>query len=461
MKKIQLCILLVLSIRPSWGQGLYEEHALAAKRLLFDLVAANTSNPPGNEARAVEIGARRLREAGIPFEISEFAPGRKNLVARLKGSGRKAPLLLLAHTDVVGAGGQQWNTDPHRVHESNGYLIGRGVVDDLGMACIELETLVLLKKTGVWLERDVILAWTGDEESGGSGIQALLRSSPTAIAAAFAINEGGGLVLTEGGQSKYVALQTAEKIYQDFELVVEGPTGHSSIPMEPNAIARLAKAVDRIASRPFAPRLLPVTRAYFAARSAIETGPLARAMRALAASEKTLPREALELVQADPLLSAQLRTTCVPTLLSGGTRVNALPAEATANINCRILPDETVGSVAKALSEIIDDPGVALRPVKDFSEAAPSPIEGPVFEAIRKVVQKRWPRLPIIPTLSTGATDSRFLRATGIHAYGFNPIGVSESDLRRAHGIDERIREESFAQGLELMHELVLELAGK
>ena len=446
--------------RAASASDMYDEPAQAAKELLSRLVAADTSNPPGNEARAVELGAKLLEQAGIGFQMTEFAPGRKNLVARLKGKGTKPPLLLIAHTDVVGAQGQAWTSDPHTMTESNGYWTGRGVHDDLGMAAVELETLILLKKTGARLNRDVIVAWTGDEESGGSGIRALLHASSASVAAAFAVNEGGGLVLGEDGKPKYVGLQTAEKIYQDFELIARGPTGHASIPMPGNAIARLARAVDRLAARPFPARLLPVTRAYLSARSAAEAPAMAAAMKALAAAEGPLPAEALKTVEADPLMSAQLRTTCVPTLLSGGTRVNALPAEAKANLNCRILPDESIEETRKALADAIDDSAIEIKGVSDFGASPPSPIDGEFPEAVRRVIQKRWPGLPIMPIMSASATDSRYLRAAGIKAYGFDPIGVSEADERREHGVDERIRETSLKQGLELMHRLVLELAG-
>lgn len=437
----------------------YDEAARSAQELLSELVAADLTNPPGNESRAAALCAARLKKAGIPFEITEFGPGRQNLVARLRGSGTEGPLLLLAHTDVVTARGQTWTSDPYRMKETGGYLVGRGVLDDLSMAAVELEVFLLLKRSGTPLRRDVILAWTGDEESGGKGIQYLLEKKPESIRADLALNEGGGIVLGEDGKPKYIALQVAEKIYQDFELVARGPTGHSSVPLADNAIYRLSRVLDRLGRHRFPARLLEVTRAFLEARAALEPPELARAMRRLSRSKGGLPAQALRIVEVNPTLSATLRTTCVATLVSGGTRANALPSEAKTNVNCRILPDETQESVRTRLLEVLADPQVEVRRVEDFRAAGPSPLGGPGPEAIRKVAQGMWPGLPIIPSMSRGATDSRYLREAGIPSYGIHPVALTEEDGRRAHGIDERIPASSLRSGVEFLHKLVLELA--
>jgi acetylornithine deacetylase/succinyl-diaminopimelate desuccinylase-like protein len=437
----------------------YDTATAAARALLTKLVAADTSNPPGNEERAVTIGAARLREAGIEAETTEFAPGRQNLVARLRGNGSGRPILLLAHTDVVGTAGQEWTSDPHVVTPAGGFLVGRGVSDDLGMAALALEVLVRLKQAGIPLERDVILAWTGDEESGGAGVRWLLANRRAAIDAELALNEGGDLVLGDDGKLEFVSLQTAEKVYQDFAIVAHGPTGHSSVPLAENAIYRLAGALDRLGRQRFPARVLPVTRAYFAARAAVEAPKLAAAMRAIAGAKQRPPADAVKVLDADPALAASLRTTCVATLLNGGTRQNALPAEATANVNCRILPDESVASVRAALIRAIGDPAVEVRPTEEFGFGEPSPLDGPAPRAIRTVVGEMWPSVPIVPFMSRGATDSRFLRAAGIPSYGIGPIAMTEGDARRAHGIDERIPEASLRAGFEFLYRLVVALA--
>ncbi len=430
-----------------------------ARALLGELVAADSSNPPGNEARAVAIGARRLAAAGIPYEIDTFAKGRQNLVARLAGDGSARPLLLLAHVDVVGTAGQAWSTPPHRLTEVAGFLQGRGVSDDLGAAAIDLELLIWLKRSGVRLRRDVVVAWTGDEESGGSGIQWQLAHRPGTLDAEIALNEGGGPLLDAAGRVSIVDLEAAQKTYQDYTLEATGPTGHSSVPLPGNAIDRLAAALVRLADHPFPPRLLPVTRAYFSSRARLESGDLARALRVLAEGSGPPPAWAVAALDRAPSLAALLRTTCVATTVRGGSRVNALPASAEANVNCRILPDETPQQVLVALQAAVGDPGVRVIPGPDFGRSGPSPLTGAGPDAIRRAVAETWPGAAVVPIMAAWANDSRFLRPRGTAAYGLLPFPLSEADARRAHGVDERIPASALAEGLRFYARLVLDLA--
>jgi acetylornithine deacetylase/succinyl-diaminopimelate desuccinylase-like protein len=429
--------------------------------LLGRLVAADTTNPPGNEDRAVAIGAELLRTEGIAFETFEFAPGRTNLVARLRGDGSARPVLLLAHVDVVPSRGQAWTTPPHELTEKDGFLYGRGVSDDLSAAAVELETLVLLHRAGVPLRRDVVVAWTGDEERGGSGIRWLLEHAPKAIGdAEIAVNEGGRVTLGDDGRPRYLALETAEKVYQDFTLRAAGVTGHSSVPVEPNAIVRLSRALARIADRPFPERLVPHTRELLRVRAASEPPDLARALRALVSAKGALPRDALATVRKNPVLSALLHTTCVATQLEAGNAPNALPAEARANVNCRIMPDESAEQVAARLREIVADAGVEIVPVADFGRGGATSMDQPGVAAIRAAVGRLHPGLPIVPSMQLGATDSRFLRERGIASYGIHPVALREADERRAHGIDERIPAD-LEPAVRLMYALAVELAAR
>ena len=251
---LTICAILAVGARLTWAADADYESSIADFRsLLVKLVAADTTNPPGNEARAVTILAARLDEEKIPYEVTEFAPGRKNLVARLSGDGSQKPLLLLAHLDVVGAEGQPWTSPPHEVTERDGFLVGRGVSDDFGMALMELEAAVLLKRSGAPLRRDVILAFTGDEESGGAGIRWLLANRLHSVQADFAFNEGGGVRLGDEGRVSFVGLQVAEKTYQDFRITAKGTTGHSSVRNPDNAIYRLARGLERLGSHHFPP----------------------------------------------------------------------------------------------------------------------------------------------------------------------------------------------------------------
>jgi acetylornithine deacetylase/succinyl-diaminopimelate desuccinylase-like protein len=351
------------------GGADYDGSIADFRALLAKLVAVDTTNPPGNEARAVAIIAARLDEEKIPYEVTEFAPGRKNLVARLSGDGSEKPLLLLAHLDVVGAEGQPWTSPPHEVTERDGFLVGRGVSDDLGMALMELETMVMLRRSGTRLRRDVILALTGDEESGGQGVRWLLANRPQSLQAEFALNEGGGLRLGDDGKVSFVGLQAAEKTYQDFRITARGTTGHSSVPKPDNAIYRLAGGLQRLGAYRFAARMLPVTRAYLRARAAVEPPALAAALRTAADSKDAIPAAALATIEQNPMLGPALRTTCVATIVAGGTRVNALPAEAHADVNCRILPDETIDGVRRTLGEVT---GIRVSRSTCSSRSAPA-----------------------------------------------------------------------------------------
>ncbi|HLG20984.1 MAG TPA: M20/M25/M40 family metallo-hydrolase [Bdellovibrionota bacterium] len=439
----------------------YGKSADSVRELLRQLVEADTSNPPGNEERAAAIGAKRLKDAGVSADITEFAAGRKNLVARLKGTGDRKPLLLLAHIDVVGAKGQSWSTDPHKMIEREGFLIGRGVSDDLGMAAVEMEVFLLLKRANVTLDRDVILAWTGDEESGGQGILYLLKHKPESISAGLVLNEGGEISLDDKGKVNLVNIQAAEKTYQDFELIAKGPTGHSSVPLKENAIYRLTRALERFSHFREPARLIPVTREYYRARAASEPPRVAAAMKTVSEAKGSLPAGALKVLEEDPIHAANLRTTCVATVIQGGTRVNALPSEARANINCRILPDESVEDIRKQLVKVIADSAIEVKALEDFSRAEASPVQGEGIDAIKKTAGEMWPGVPVLVSLSRGATDSRFLRAAGIPAYGIDPIALTEADGRRAHGIDERIPVSSLRPAIEFFHRLVLNLAQK
>lgn len=445
----------------------YDVAARSVRETLRQLVAADTTNPPGNEARAVAIAASKLAARAIPFKTYELAPGRQSLVARLRATapvpGRK-PILLLSHADVVTAEGQAWTTPPHQLTERGKYLHGRGVADMLGMAAVELEVLLLLEQSGVSLDRDVIFALVADEESDGKGIQQILATDPGALDAAVALNEGGGITLHEGGPRdgtpKFLAIQAAEKIYQDFELIARAQPGHSSAPLDDNAIYRLARALDRLAAHREPARLIEVTRGFFEARASFEEPQLAAAMRELAhASNDSLPAAALAEIDRHPLIRSLLRTTCVATLLRAGSRVNTLAADAVATVNCRIMPDESVASARSMLARVVADERIEIRALEAAGAGAPSPLTGEGVDAARDVAQAMWPGLPVLPVLDAGASDSRFLRQLGIAAYGLSPLPGFESDDYHIHGEDERVPVASLRTGVEFLHRWVLALA--
>jgi acetylornithine deacetylase/succinyl-diaminopimelate desuccinylase-like protein len=455
--------LLVLAPAASLAAPLDLDALAARVRTLVEaLVAADTENPPGNEARAVAVGAARLRAEGISFETFEFAPGRSNLIVRLKGDGTEKPLLLLAHIDVVPTAAQPWTVPTHQVTVKGDRLYGRGVYDDLPMAAAELEVAILLAKARVPLRRDVIVAWTGGEETAGDGIRWQLANRPGAIVdAGLVLNEGGNFRLGPDGKPSRAGFLVAEKGYQDFAVRVKGAGGHSSAPRPGNAIVRLARALDRIDRSPFPPRLVPAARTWFGEAARSETGAIADAMNAIASSKETVPSDAIASLAGRPAVVALLRTTCVPTQVSGGTSRNVLPASASANVNCRILPGETTEDVQKALARVVADPEVEIVPDGKFTTSSDSPLEGEGPSAIRAVMARRYPGLPVLPFLANYFTDSTFLRPLGIPAYGLGLFPVTDEDLLGVHGPDERIPVASIREGAETLYELVVELAAR
>ena len=454
MPSIAPAIALLLTASPGID---YDSMAKEARAILAELVAVDTTNPPGNEAKAVALLAKRLKAANIPFEVSTFAKGRDNLVARLGGDGSAKPVLLLAHLDVVGVKDQSWSSPPHTMTEKGGYLYGRGVGDDLSMAAVDLSLILALKRAKVPLHRDLIVAFTGDEESGGAGARWLIAHKKSSIDAEVAFNEGGGPLLGEDGKVGLLQVQTAEKTYQDFQVTAEGVTGHSSAPLPHNAIDEVARALIEISDHPFPERLLPVTESFFAGRAEFESDEVGDALSRIAHAKGDLPGDALAVIRTRPSLEALLHTTCVPTLFSAGTRVNALPSKADANLNCRLMPDESVDSVKEKLQDLAGAL-VKVTPSAEFGSGPAVPLDGPGPTAVLAAGRALWPKVKIVPTMSAGADDSRFLRAADIRAYGFNPVPMTEADGRRAHGVDERIPANGLRTGVELFEKLIAAL---
>ena len=441
--------------------ALADDTAASARALLDELVETDTSNPPGNEEKAARLVAGKLRAAGIESVLVPFAPGRSNLVARLKGDGTKRPLLLLAHLDVVGAAGQPWTTPPFRVIEKDGWLYGRGVTDDKSWVAMATALVIELKRSHAPLHRDVILALTGDEESGGAGIRYILDHRKELLGdAEYALNEGGGVLLDGAGKPRLVSLGTAEKTFQDFSLTAKGVGGHSSVPNDENAIYRLARALDKLAAYKFPTRLTPAVRDSLRASAVTQPEARARAMRAAAEVKgDAIPPELLAVMDAHPLVRAMTRTTCVATMMNGGTRDNALPVGAQAMVNCRIMPTDTIESVKQTLAKLAA--GLAdVELVQDFGIGPEVPNGGPVRAAVEKATRAVWGAdVPVIGRLGLGASDSRFLRKAGIQSYGIGVMAKPDEMTRNAHGPDEAAPASSFPLGVAFLRAIVRELA--
>src|SRR5579872_189507 len=453
-----VCVVLVLA-GASFGQaspdfGKAHDEAL---KFLSDLIKINTSNPPGNETRAAEYIKGVLAAEGIPSQIYESAPGRGNLVARLKGNGKKKPLLLMGHLDVVGVERDKWSLDPFAAIAKDGYLYGRGSHDDKAMDAANLEILLLLHRMKVPLDRDVILlAEAGEEGTTQFGIDFMVANRWEEIACEFALNEGGNTP-EEGGKVAYVGVSTTEKVPRGIKLVAHGTSGHGSAPRVDNAIVHLAAAVAKVGTWEAPMRLNETTRRFFQQLALISPPEQARLY-----AHVEDPAVQQKLHETDPAYYSMLRTSLAPTIINGGFRSNVIPAEAEARLDVRALPDEDMTALKAQLTRLINDRQVEIIDAEtQFLRPAtpPSGLNTDAFHALERAQQKVFPGVLTIPILQAGATDSSELRAKGVQAYG---IGTSSSadDRKRIHGNDERVDIAGFGKFVEFLYAATINMAG-
>ncbi len=432
-----------------------------ARAMFEELIEIDTTDSTGDSAEAARAMAAHLLAVGFPEDdvrVLVEAPRKGNLVARLRGrdTGRK-PLLLLAHLDVVEADPADWSVDPFVFLERDGYYYGRGTTDDKAQAVIHVANLIRLKQEGFVPERDIIVALTSDEEGGtNNGVIWLLANHRELIEAGLALNEGGGGALKDGKRLSN-SVQLSEKVYQSFTLEVTNPGGHSSLPRSDNAIYRLAAGLVRISEHAFPVELNEVTRAYFSRSAALASPDIAAAMAGLLADPPKTG--AVATLAAVPAYNARMRTTCVATQLHAGHAENALPQRAQAVVNCRLLPGADPEEVLATLERVMDDPEISVTPIQSATPSSPSPLTPEILDAIERTTDEMWPGVPVIPTMSTGATDGLYLRNAGIPVYGVSGI-FGEIDDVRAHGRDERISIRSFYEGQEFLYRLTKRLAG-
>jgi acetylornithine deacetylase/succinyl-diaminopimelate desuccinylase-like protein len=428
---------------------------------LDQLVAVDTSH--GHETDLLKPIADRLRPL-LSLELVESSPGRGNLVARYKGSGAKKPLLLIAHVDVVPTEGQPWTVPPFQVTEKDGFLWGRGVNDDKGMAAVIIAIALEMGRTRPALSRDVIFALTSGEEMGGfAGVQWLTRNRKDLLDAEIALNEGGGGRLSdEGDRVVEVGLGAAEKTFQSYRLVARGKGGHSSIPpTDADPVLTLSRALVKVGEFRFPARVIAAAREDLTADAKLEKPPLSEAEARVVATGKVSDDDE-RVLSKDPVVNAHLRTTCVTTQLLGAPQDNVLPTTAEATVNCRILPDETREHTLATLQRVIGDAKVEIVPIGDFGYGPYTPADGEVTTAMQRVAGAIWPGVPVVSTLSTGATDSRHLRAIGVRAYGVSVSPTSRPEGSAGHvmhGPDERRPARWLAEGARLLRDLTYELA--
>ena len=449
MKKLRFALLLLLGSLAA--APLDDATRKLARDIFQQLVEINTTDSVGSTTAAAEAMAKRLLDAGFTAEdVKVLGPrDRKgNLVARYRGAGSAAlkPILIIGHLDVVEARREDWTTNPFQFVEKDGYFYGRGTQDMKVSDAIVVTDFIRLKREGYRPDRDIILALTADEEGGSAnGVDWLLKNHRELVDAAFALNPDSGGVTTVKGKPLNVDVEANEKLYADFELDVTNPGGHSSLPVPDNAIYHIADALTRLEHAPFPFELNSITRTYFEKRAALESGEVATDMKAILKAPPD--QQAIARLSRDPRFNSLMRTTCVATRLKAGHANNALPQEAQAIVNCRILPGHSMEEVRQDLIRIFADPKITVRYVdnsyqvfdrapntKAFAAVLP-PAE--VMQPLERVTDAMWPSAPVIPEMETGASDSVYTIAAGIPSYGISGVALDQVPASPAAGLSD------------------------
>jgi acetylornithine deacetylase/succinyl-diaminopimelate desuccinylase-like protein len=436
--------------------------AKEAEGWLADLIRIDTTNPPGNEQVAAKYIAAILTKEGINSEFLDLAPGRSALVARLRSAAMPDPsraLLLVAHMDVVGVDKAKWTVDPFAATIKDGYMYGRGSIDDKGMLAANLAAFIALKRSNSRVNRDVIFLATADEEQGGeASIRVLIAKYWDKFAAGFALNEGGRVIL-KNGKVEYVAVQASEKVPVDVAVIARGPSGHASVPTKDNAVVHLAAAVEKIGGYTAPTRFTTIVRRYFEQLAPLEDDELAKWIRSLDTPDRGEHAQRV-VSDANPLWNSMLRDTIAPTMLNAGVRANVIPSEARAMLNVRLLPGNTIDVLLGELTKLVNDPNIRFEVQPDAGLAAPpSSLESDFYATITKAASQEFSGAPVLPFLSAGATDSAQLRLHNVQAYGVSPFPMTDEDSRRMHADDERMPLASFEKGVDFLARIVAEFA--
>jgi acetylornithine deacetylase/succinyl-diaminopimelate desuccinylase-like protein len=463
-----LCaLLLIVTLLGGPGTGHAQDRALSAEDSLLaaaifeELIEIPSVSGTPETVQAARAMAERLRVAGFPDEdvqVLEPLPDVGTLVARYRGTGGRPPILLLAHIDVVPALPEDWSTPPFELTLQDGWWYARGATDNKAGAAMLIANFIRYREEGFSPDRDLIVVLTGDEETDSEAIKWIVSEEGRALIddPAYALNtDAGGGALGDGVETMF-EVQASEKVYLSFQLEVTNPGGHSSQPGPDNAIYGLANGLVRLSEHEWPVQLNEVTRAYFERSATIEGDPLGEDMRALVADPGDSAAAAR--LSLSPHLNALLRTTCVATMLEAGHAENALPQTARATVNCRILPGESDAEVERTLIEILDDPDIRVSRIGEPTASPPSPLTGEVLATVERLTEETWPGVPVVPTMSTGATDGLYVRNAGIPVYGVGAIFEDPHD-NRAHGRDERVAVDRFYEALDFWYRMVKELA--
>jgi acetylornithine deacetylase/succinyl-diaminopimelate desuccinylase-like protein len=425
---------------------------------LTDLIRINTTDPPGNELPAAKYIAAVLDKEGIASEVIEVAPGRGIVVARLQAGSlpdSSQALLLLGHLDVVGVDASGWSVDPFAAITRDGYLYGRGAIDDKGMVAANLAVFIAIKRSGMRLGRDLVFLADDDEEQGGdASIKPVIAKYWDKFACTYALNEGGA-VRMENGKVIYVSVQASEKVPYNVTVTAKGTSGHASRPLPDNAVVHLAAAIAKIGVFDAPPEPTAVTLRYFEGLAPIEEDETGKWMRAIDEPER-IELAMHHLGEANPAWGAMLHNTIVPTMLQAGVRTNVIPSAASANLNIRLMPGDSIYDVIGQLTKLVADSQVTFALAPDPGENAPaSSLDSPLYKTIAKIAPQDFPGAVVVPELSTWATDSAQLRLHNVQAFGVLPFPLADGDDARMHANDERVPLASLRPGVAFLYHVV------
>jgi len=439
-------------VNMNWDQLLDE-----AIHHLQEYLRIDTVNPPGNEIEGVKFFKKIFNAETIPSQVFEPSPGRGNLLATLKGNGKKKSVLLLNHMDVVPVEKERWSVDPFAGVIRDGYLYGRGALDDKSMGIVEMMALLILKREEVSLTRDILFFATADEEVGGGwGVEWAIENIPSLREAEYALNEGGYVVLNEEGVADRYEISSGQKVLFQLQLKTKGTSGHGSMPRPDNPNVKLVQALERVTKWETPYNLLPMVREYFSklvSKQPPDEKPffedIEKGLRDPAFSKR---------LTSNPIYNAMIRDTISLTILQGGSKVNVIPSESAATLDCRLIPGSSKEHFLREIKERLGDE-VEVEVISESHSLPPSPLNTDLFKAIQGFASRNDPGCPVVPHLLAGATDSRLLREKGIITYDFCPFRLTEKEMMIIHGNDERIALENLRFGTKMLVEIIKEVA--
>ena len=435
-----------------WDQLLKE-----AIHYLREYIRIQTVNPPGNEVEGARFLKKIFDSESIPCQLFEPSPGRGNLLATLKGDGKKKPILLLNHIDVVPVEKEHWEVDPFAGIIQDGYLYGRGALDDKSMGIVEMMVLLILKRENLHLKRDILFFAAADEETGGGqGVEWALNNVSTMMEAEYAFNEGGHVLLDESGKPNRYEISNGQKVLFQLRLKAKGTSGHASRPLPDNPNVKLVQALERVTKWETPYNILPMVKEYFlkiAPKQPLDERKFFEDI------EKGLRHPPFSTqLSSNPIYNAMLRDTISLTILQGGNKVNVIPSESMATLDCRLIPGSSKENFLKEIKSRLGDK-IDIEVISESPSFPPSSLDTDLLRAIQKFAAGNDPGCPVVPLLLSGATDGRFLREKGIITYDFCPFQLTEKELLKVHGNNERIALENLKFGIRMMVEILKEVA--